>query len=363
VGAWYFLGWNSNNQGTLSKYSKGLYGASDTWGGVRDYAKGAGHFKVSNETKTSFTDRVPYLGYYNENQQSVVDSQIRVAFQGGLNFMAFYWFINPITGKETSVDAPLQRFFSSQNHELKYVIAPINGGIPSGHMTEEIWDTQTIPLIINYMKSPLYYRIDGRPLLVDFQFPFEKANGRQRAYQALRQASQRYLGVNPLILYVLSGRNTIKDAEFQLKYSQPDGFTCFNVGTYATSESARQLLERWRAITASQTEGAAKGYIYVPCATTGVDARPWFGIGWGNPHLSQGIDHRPYIKDMTPSAFEQQLYQIKSLLDTSRFRSFDTTIIYSWNEWGEGAAVLEPSKISGSRYLEAIHSVFGFGSK
>jgi hypothetical protein len=364
IGAWYFLGWSSSNQGTLAKSARKLYGASDTWGGVRDYASGAGAFEIEgNEARINFADRVPYLGYYDESRQSVVDSQIKVAYEGGINFFAFYWYINPITGEETSVDAPLHRFFSSQRHELKYVVAPINGGSPTGHMSQEVWQRQTIPLIINYMRSPLYYRIDGRPLLVDFQFPFENSNGRRQAYLALRKASLKALGVTPLILYVLSGRNTLSDAEYQKKHSEPDGFTCFNVGTYVPSESATQLLERWRSITLSQINGAAKDYVYVPCATTGVDARPWFGLGWGNPKSSKDIEHRPYVKDMTPKLLEQELFEVKSLLDSSGFRSFSTTIIYSWNEWGEATAVLEPSKVSGSGYLNSVHAVFGSYAK
>jgi hypothetical protein len=53
------------------------------------------------------------------------------------------------------------------------------------------------------------------------------------------------------------------------------------------------------------------------------------------------------------------LIDIRSLIDSGKVRTLRTAIIYAWNEWGEAAASIEPSKMKGYEYADAIKEVFG----
>ena len=37
----------------------------------------------------------------------------------------------------------------------------------------------------------------------------------------------------------------------------------------------------------------------------------------------------------------------------------NTLILYAWNEWGEAAAAIEPSSVTGYRYADVVRKVFG----
>ena len=44
---------------------------------------------------------------------------------------------------------------------------------------------------------------------------------------------------------------------------------------------------------------------------------------------------------------------------SGQVNTLNTVILYAWNEWGEAAAAIEPSKADGSRYADVVREVFG----
>ena len=90
-----FLRWNS-----AATTAPGLhqYGGTDPWAGVRQFAEGRPPFQVTGNP--SFADRKPLIGFYDQMQSVVVDTQIRQAASEGIEFFGFYWYISPITGQE-----------------------------------------------------------------------------------------------------------------------------------------------------------------------------------------------------------------------------------------------------------------------
>lgn len=62
------------------------------------------------------------------------------------------------------------------------------------------------------------------------------------------------------------------------------------------------------------------------------------------------------IANNTPANFKQALEKVKARLEANPLPNPFITI-NAWNEWTEGS-YLEPDKVSGMKYLEAIRDVF-----
>jgi Glycosyltransferase WbsX len=331
---------------------------------VRDFAEGHGKFQVVDPDTGhphDFRDREPLLGFYDEMSPDVVDAQIQQAASEGIEFFAFYWYINPDTGRESSIDAPLRNFFSSRvRHDMKFMLAPLIATPGSKTISLETWKTTTVPTLVDYISSDSYLRIAGRPVVIDFELPFQ--GGAAAAYEALRLAVRERLGVSPLIIYTLAPKNTHNDLVFRQKHDSPDGFTCFNMGTNRPAQPYDELVRDWLPRTLQQVKGENgidPSLMYIPCGSLGVDARPWYGIGWGQVQQDDNaVASRPYVVGVTPALFRQHLADIKAFIDSNEVNTLRAAIIYAWNEWGEGAASIEPSRANGYEYADVIRDVF-----
>ena len=245
IGVWYFLRWSS-----AANTAPGLhrYGGTDPWAGVRQFAEGRPPFQITGGP--NFTDRKPLIGFYDQMDQSVIDTQIQQAASEGIEFFAFYWYINPITGQELHGVEPVKKFFGSSVRTLKYVLAPLVVDTYKEHLDLRTWTTTVVPQIVSYMRSDAYFRIDGRPLLIDFWLPFD---GRAEAYAELRRSVREAIGVDPLIVLLLGGNPHYQDLQFQASHVHPDGFTCFNMGTTRPDKPYADVVHEWLANTLAQS--------------------------------------------------------------------------------------------------------------
>ena len=186
--------------------------------------------------------------------------------------------------------------------------------------------------------------------MVDFGNRFED---RRFAYQYLRRAVEAQLRVNPLIIALVPGQPTHGDLMFTEQHAHPDGFTCFNTGTTRVAEPYRELVDGWLPQTLhhiTRADGTTdRSMIYIPCGTLGMDARPWYGADWSGP----------YVLGVTPGLFERHLEDIKAFIDSGKVTTLRTVILYAWNEWGEAAKSIEPSRVGGYSYTDVIRQVFG----
>ena len=363
IGVWYFSRWN-NSIVTPQAVKEGR---TDVWAGVRDFATGHGSFPVIDRQTgrpTDYRDREPLLGFYDQMSQSVIEAHVREAASAGIEYFAFYWYIDADSGHERPISAPIRKFFGLPQSEMKFVLAPIL--LPSNKpMSLSTWVNTVIPQIVAYMELPSYFRIENRPLFVDFSVPLADSE-RREAYRQLRSAVQAKTGVDPIILSFIPSKANYTDIRRRITDTGADGVTCFNVGSQRRQEEPyEELIQFWReAVTRHITrpDGTTdRAMIYVPCGTTGIDSRPWYGAraGWTHYQGRQGPESRPYVVGVTPKNFQRHLIDIRSLIDLGKVRTLRTAIIYAWNEWGEAAASIEPSKMKGYEYADAIKEVFG----
>ena len=365
IGVWYFTLWNSSAHSIQVTQSQRIYGRADPWGGVRDYAEGHGtapFIDPALQRPIDFANRRPLLGFYDLMDPNVISKEIEEAASEGIEFFALYWFFNAKTGEEEDVSAPTALFFSNpERAKIKLLLAPIAlNDTGDKNVTLSAWEQKTVPRLVKYMASDAYYRVDGRPLMIDFGVNFEQPNEEVAAYASLRQAAKTALGVDPMIVRMLPAAAKYGDMDYFRKVVRPDGFACFANRITASPEPYASYIADWvPEMTANITpsgQSTIAPSMFIPCGSIGLDPRPWYGIEGG---VEIGPNSMPFTSGTTPALFRQHLEALKGFIEVHRRLTKGLAILYAWNEWGEAAADIEPSAVDGYAYADVVRQVFG----
>jgi hypothetical protein len=358
VGVWFFTLWNGATRGMQVQNAEKLYKRPDVWAGVRDYAEGHGALPLRGD----FNERIPLLGFYDEMSSETVDAEILMAASEGIEFLALYWYIDASTGNVFDISAPVPLFFKSPYIDrIKIALAIIVLGSPDQKLPMDAWKQRVVPQLMEYVQHPSYWRLNDRPVIIDFQTPFAGPEERREAYVYLRTEAARVTSRNPEIVSMLDRRATPGDIRFRLKNSRPDAFTCFTFGPTRSNELYPQLMEETKiGLRSFLTEIRLAGDAgFIPCGSIGIDARPWFGIGWTGYQGRTDPEARPYTNAPTPAEFGAHLKDLKDLVDAAPDATRRSALIYAWNEWGEAAAAIEPSRAWGYAYGDVLRQTFG----
>jgi Glycosyltransferase WbsX len=366
VGAWFFDLWNSAAHGFQIQNGEKIYGRTDPWAGVRDFAQGLGAFAVGEspaEKNPDYSGREPQLGFYDLNSDETVAAEIAEGKAAGLEFFAFYWYIDPATGQELNTSPTVGKLANYRPVETKFLLAPISGDAPADVLSKHVWRDVIVPKIISYMASPAYMTLEGRPVLMDFKTRFATAEEGRSEVDFFRAEVERRLRKNPLIVSVLGGKAHVGDAMYRRKTLGVDGFACFQFPVGYRAEPYSQFVQNWQQQMMQQITpeygSQPLALPYLPCGSIGIDARPWFGIGWGNAKTPGGAADRPYVVGTSPDLFRAHLLELKHFIDSRQVNTLNTVLLYAWNEWGEASESIEPSKKLGDGYAAAIREVFG----
>ncbi len=311
----------------------------------------------------AFANREPLLGFYDLMSQQTVDNEIDEAASEGIDFFAFYWYFDPKTGAESTSSFPTSKFFASKERgRMKFLLAPISMGGFNVKISLDTWRKTILPKLVGYMSSDAYFRIDGRPVFVDFTMPTVNAQDKATMYADLRAALQRRIGADPIILYLDGPDLTPQLTQYVANAAHPDGFTCFAF-PLTTTQTYSQFSSGWVGDMEHQFVPAGgsvdPNFVYVPCGTIGEDNRPWFGIEWGGGQSKDRYQVPPRTTGLTTEEFANHLEQIKGFIDSGRVNTLHTVILYAWNEWGEAEEAIEPSRKDGYAYADVVRRVFG----
>lgn len=337
IGMYYFGGWQSGSNWHLDKPNSLLM-------------------------TSTFRDRMPLTGWYDDNQQ-VMDQEIQWAVRGGVEYFAFLWYWpgGQQLEKLNMLNSPFENFLKSdvpERKRLKFCIVYTNHNpydIPPG----VDWRRFT-KLWIDLMRREDYFRVAmkrgdlPKPLFIvwspqTFHDHWKTApEGARGALISLREVAAKE-GLPGIII------GGCWDQTVSKEIFEKDGFdfvTAYNLhlaghpqvnepGTY--DSLAKGHISIWDSM-------AAHGKPIIPVITSGWDPRPWPGEAMGSP----------YYPDRTPQKFDNFCRSAKDWIDTHQRNVVvpKTLLIYSWNELGEGGYVL-PTVGEGYSYLEAIKKVFG----
>lgn len=318
--------------------------------------------------------RRPLWGYCNEADPRVMEMQIDAAADHGVNLFIYdwYWYDRRPFLEQCLNNGYLQ---ARNNHRVKFYLMWAN------HDVTHLWDKRIAHVggnviwradldrsefeiigrrwIENYFSHPNYYCIDGKPVLMIFQYKkFMECFGGDVAAAAdaiaWLNAEAKQAGFPGVHLQVkmwrlpgLSGtgggnQNMLADDLVRIGF---DSITHYQFIAFtnmdrdygeilADVEKEYERLDEWSDL-------------------------PYF------PHISIGWDNNPrfipfkpgVVKNNTPEKFQEGLEMAKAYADNHPDQPPLITI-NSWNEWTE-TSYLQPDDLYGYGYLEAVKEVFG----
>lgn len=322
----------------------------------------------------------PLWGYTDESKPEVMAQKIAAAADHGLNAFIFDWYSyddGPFLEKpiddgflKAKNNGRLKFAFMWANHDW-VDIHPYHRGDPQrllypGKVKPETFEKIGDQLIQKYFRRKNYWRIDGKPYFSFYDLnklvqSFGSLDATKAALDRFR-AKAKAAGLPGLHLnavmwerVILPAEKTVDSREF-VKRLGFDSVTSYvwihHVGLPEQATDYNYVRDRYL----DYWTGAVQAYDvpYIPNVTMGWDPSPRadqsqsFG-NYGYPFMNT-------IKNNTPENFRAALELTKQRLiaEPNGLRILN---INCWNEWTEGS-YLEPDKVHGMAYLEAIEQVF-----
>ncbi len=299
-------------------------------------------------------ERRPLLGWYNESSPEVIDWQIKWSVENGIQFYLVDWYWNKGNRQlEHWVKGFQQARYKSY---LKWAVMWANHNGPGSHSRED-QTAVTKYWIDNYFKTPEYYCIDGKPVVIiwspagmdDDVLAIEKQKGHQLARGEgvkqlldLSQAVAKEAGLPGICFIAMKWPEASTDAA-EIQWLADAGFDMTSIyhfmddgGKAVTRrkfdfdlvvEASRPFWER------RLTTGILP---FLPNLSTGWDDRPW------NDHC--------WIAARTPAKFGEICRQFRQFSQASGIKR---AVLAPINEWGEGSYA-EPCGEFGFGMYEAL---------
>jgi len=327
--------------------------------------------------------KLPLWGFEDEADPQVMARKIDAAADNGLDAFLFDWYWYE--------DGPyLQRcleegFLHAPNVErLKFALMWANhdwldihpltralqpATLMSGMVSEEAFIAATDHMIEHYFGHPSYWRVDGglyfsiyelMNLVQSFGGMEETARILNDFRKRVRTAGLGELHLNAVVwgVQILPGEKTITNPNEMLGVLGCDSVTSYvwlhHVGMDAFPQTDyRWWTEQWNA--KCEQLAAEFELPYYPNVTMGWDTSP--RTVQSDVYENIGYQYMPTISGNTPEAFADALKAAKEFAAKQEDQARIVTI-NAWNEWTEGS-YLEPDRIHGMKYLEAVHDVFG----
>lgn len=330
VGVYYFPGWKSDAPGAPAKRP---------W-----------------ESLKKFPGKEPLLGWYEEDDDKVVASQIKAMKKGGIDFVAFDWYWSE--KNKPYLEHALPAFIAAPEWKgMKFALLWANHmKVPN---SLDNFSSMIRYVSRYYFSRPDYLRFDGRPVF----FLFSQQNLKDRAgemgmhpKELLKLARRIAREEGHTDLYIVGAAEAV--AYWVTEYGKDTGYDAYSAYNYhrgfqgkfveskPVSHSYEELSQAYQMTWDWILKNSPVPYI-VP-GTAGWDKTPWGG----------SKDRRHDNSEATPAEFEAHLLKLRQTLDKYPEKTRKTTVLCCWNEHGEGS-VIEPTKQHGYTRIESIVKVFG----
>ncbi len=305
--------------------------------------------------------RRPLLGYYDEANPEVVDWQIKWAVENGIQFFFVDWYWR---AGQISLDHWVKAFYRAKYKKyLKWAVMWANHNGPGTH-SEADWRAVTQFWLENYFKTPEYYQIDGKPVVVIWDpavidsdmiaeakkngVELKPGEGLARAFQISRDLCVE-AGLKGVYFVAMkwpehaTDSATIQklaDATFDATtiyhYMHPGDKVLPNPKLYPFDDVVSSAPAHW----SSWQE--AEVLPFIPNLSTGWDSRPWHGF------------RQTVVYGRDVEKFRKHCADFKEFADKTGVKRFALGPV---NEWGEGSYA-EPNREFGFGMYEAVRDVF-----
>ncbi|MGI6400965.1 MAG: glycoside hydrolase family 99-like domain-containing protein [Thermoguttaceae bacterium] len=303
--------------------------------------------------------RKPLLGYYDESNPEVVDWQIKWAAENGIKFFLvdWYWLHGQIR-----LDHWVNAFQRAKyRSHLKWAVMWANHTGFGTHSTED-WTKVTKFWIDNYFKTPEYYTIDGKPVVVIWQqdildhdmieeakkdgVELKQGEGCKRALDITRKMCEE-AGLPGVYFIAMKFPESHTDAWLvqELANGTFDGTSIYHFMYPGEKVANPRLYSFDEVVDASKPhweERRKTGILpFLPNISTGWDSRPWHGF------------RTTVVYGRSVASFKRLLEDYKSFADETGIKR---AVLGPLNEWGEGSYI-EPNNEYGFGMYEAIREV------
>ena len=398
VGIFYFGNWNA--EGTNSEWDKAitLYDSA--------YPEKKREPIDPREVSLPEAERVS-PGWYNDLDPEVFAAQMNNIADAGIDFVGFPWFTSMAipwcseeTGRCQEEEAGAERFLKLDKAtrsrlqyyvewESKWDISKIEDGslsveqIPQPHELKE-WEAIVTYWVTNHLEDDRYLYEDGKPVVNIGSLYFLKriaqwiyADDHLSEVEAMKRMLD---DGEDLVRSLTKGRvkgvfwMAMDHAAPYVRYQAPqigiDGLTAY--GYHAalehdgadegdSSTSYEELIDyyatNWawvRDNTQVGEDGATAMPYWVP-VTAGWDPSPRVYRNTEKRILHEPSDHDNSYS--TPSQWRTHLERAYQFVAQNPNRTQNTVMVCCWNEYEEGT-IVEPTKLWGTKYLDALSQVF-----
>ncbi|MDX1357589.1 MAG: glycoside hydrolase family 99-like domain-containing protein [Clostridia bacterium] len=303
--------------------------------------------------------RKPLWGYVNEADPKVMEMQIDAATDHGINVFIYdwYWYDRRPFLENCLNDGFLK---AENNEKMKFYLMWANHDadylwdVRNSHIDNVIWDgavdRKEFEIVCNrllekYFTHPLYYKINGKPVLSIFSIDrlVKGLGGIEKTAGALKWFNDLLVkaGMNGLHLQFILRWDTDPDIVKVLGF---DSTTHYQFAMFTDID--RDYIDILDDVNSEW--GKIDGCYDIPYF-------PSVSLGWdNNPRFK---DFKPGItRNNTPANVEKALEMAKKYTDGHPGQP-PLIIINSWNEWTE-TSYLQPDDLYGYGYLEAVKKVF-----
>lgn len=299
-------------------------------------------------------DRRPLLGWYNESSPEVIDWQIKWSVENGIQFYLVDWYWNK---GNRSLEHWVKGFQQAKYRSyLKWAMMWANHNGPGSHSVEDQADV-TRYWIDNYFKTPEYYCIDGRPVVMIWSaagmdndvIAIEKKKGNElrkgegvKKLLDLSQQMAKEAGLKGIYFVAMKWPEASTNAA-DIQWLADAGFEMTSI--YHFMDDGGKAVTR-RKFNFDLVVEASKPFW---------EQRHQTGILPFLPNLSTGWDDRPWndhcwIAERTPAKFGEICRQFKEF---SKETGIKRAVLAPVNEWGEGSYA-EPCREFGFGMYEAV---------
>ena len=306
-----------------------------------------------------FPDREPVWGWVS-GTVSDMETEIKIAKGGGLDFFAFDWYYPMAEDKYSPMNDCVDLYLKAKNRdEMEFCLLVANHD--SFRIFRKDWEA-VVDLWIPYLKSDRAVKINGKPLIIFFAGLTECLGGSAAVRECMDyfHAKAKEAGLAGVFVASCMFPDSVKAKE-QIETGRDegyDGFTGYNyidgyhytgpepyIHTYA--ELADRHVNAWDRF------AEYSPLPYLPIVTCGWDCRPWEPAD-GSPHRSF------YYPDRTPKQVYEFITKAKEWTEKNASKTANEKIVmlYAWNEMGEGGYLM-PTKGDPGLYLDAVKRAKG----
>jgi hypothetical protein len=309
-----------------------------------------------------FPEREPVTGWY-DDKQAIMDKQIELASDGGINFFAFDWYPpsavaeHNYPGSNANLNNGLRFFMASpQNHKMSFMLV-YNNQPPFAFSTPQEW-ANACNYWITVFKHPRYLKVNGKPVFFllsvsELRKAMGGSSGVKAALTQLRNAAKAegFPGVE--IIGALPGPGPHNTTAINFAKDGYDAYSAYNFPLSQRNNAGAmpypEMIEKesgiWQSFDSSPIP-------LIPYLTSSWDRR-----------ATRGTDDKDsiWLTEHTPEAFREFLALAKQYMEKparAHLEVKNLLFLYAWNEIGEGG-ILIPTKQDGDSYLKQIREVFG----